>query len=129
MWNLRVSRADGQSRLVWALHDDAGTQRTLSADIAGWQAGQAHHVMLTWNAYTGHTALYVDGLPAQENLVEGGLVLSGVGGQIAMNRPSGRRPANAVLGPVRISNRERVVAAVLPAPAVRVRARGVHAAL
>ena len=126
MWDFRVDASNGKHQLLWSLYEDNGAGHNVAADISGWVAGVSHHVMLTWNAYTGHQALYVDGVLAQERTTAGGLALSSNITGVQLNSPSGRSSANTIFGPIRISNVERVPGSTLPPPDVDVIATGLQ---
>ena len=126
MWDLHMNAGGGTSQLIWALSDDYGTERDLSATTTNWVAGQAHHIMLTWNAYTGYTALYVDGVLAQENTVAGGLTLNSTGNAIMVNDASGRAAGNAAYGPIRLSSVQRSAGQRRAFPDVDIRSVGLE---
>ena len=124
MWDVHIIRECGRSLLRFNLHEEDGRTHTVAADISAWKSAQPHHVMFTWNASSGRIAICIDGRPADEKVIAGGLSLRGGEGQVRLNHTSGRPPLNAVVGPLRISRIERIAGRDVPAPSVEVRSAG-----
>jgi hypothetical protein len=126
MWDVLIRAKNGVPHLEWDLHTESGTTHTLSSDISAWKAGEPHHIMISWNTYSGRIAMYVNGKLAGEKRDPAGLVFNPKSGGMYFNKVGGRQPSNCVDGPVRISNVERVVGAEAPAPEVDIRSIGLE---
>jgi beta-xylosidase len=122
-WDLKFINDDGKVHLVWELTEATNDVHRLEHSIGDWQAGQKHHVMISWNRFTGQLAMAIDGKNVAEKNVARAMKLS-AGGKFDLNRTGPRKPTECIFRGVRISNVQRVAAEGLETPAVPVEVRG-----